>query len=252
MLVSAFVEFLHSMLLAPVRMVFHTQFVLAALTGWKLDWKSPPRDNASTGWREACRRHGLHTLFAVIWVAAIVYTSDSFAWWLTPILAGLLTAIPMSVWGSRVAAGRALRRHGLLLTPEEVRVPAILANADRETRAVAARLASFRSTIVDAGMHARVVGALPSQAAPGGRKGAAEAALVEHALRDGPAALTPKQMLWLVSSRAALGHLRDAVLAHRAHPGWWMAPDAATHGDGVASPDPVARPVHGDALTAGS
>ncbi len=252
MLVSAFIEFLHSMLLAPVRMVFHTQFVLAALTGWKLDWKSPPRDNASTGWREALRRHGLHTLFAVIWVAAIVYTSDSFAWWLSPILAGLLTAIPMSVWGSRVAAGRALRRHGLLLTPEEVRVPTILANAGRETRAVEARLASFRSTIVDAGVHSRVVEALPTQAEPSGRKGVAEAALVEHALRDGPDALTPMQMLRLVSSRAALVHLREAVLAHRAHPGWWMAPDAAPHGDGAASSDPVVLPVHGDALTAGS
>src|SRR4029453_5917672 len=45
---SAFVEFLHSLLLAPVRMLFHTQCVIAALTGWGLDWKSPPRDKAST------------------------------------------------------------------------------------------------------------------------------------------------------------------------------------------------------------
>ena len=45
---SALIEFVHSLLLAPVRMLFHTQFVLAALTGWRLDWKSPPRDDAST------------------------------------------------------------------------------------------------------------------------------------------------------------------------------------------------------------
>ena len=50
---SALIEFVHSLLLAPVRMLFHTQFVLAALTGWRLDWKSPPRDDASTSWREA-------------------------------------------------------------------------------------------------------------------------------------------------------------------------------------------------------
>ena len=89
-------------------------------------------------------------MFAVAWVATIVYASDSFAWWLSPILAGLLTAIPFSVWGSRVAAGRAMRRHRLLLTPEEVRVPAILANAGRESRAVAARLASFIAALADA------------------------------------------------------------------------------------------------------
>ncbi|HSC62622.1 MAG TPA: glucans biosynthesis glucosyltransferase MdoH, partial [Caldimonas sp.] len=44
---SALIEFVHSLLLAPVRMLFHTQFVIAALTGWRLDWKSPPRDDAS-------------------------------------------------------------------------------------------------------------------------------------------------------------------------------------------------------------
>ena len=103
---SALVEFAHSLLLAPVRMLFHTQFVLAALTGWRLDWKSPPRDDASTGWLEATWRHGAHTLLAVLWIVAIVVSSNSFAWWLTPILLGLLLATPLSVWGSRVAAGR--------------------------------------------------------------------------------------------------------------------------------------------------
>ena len=97
---SAVVEFAHSLLLAPVRMLFHTQFVLAALTGWRLDWKSPPRDDASTGWREALWRHGAHTLLAVLWIVAIVVSSDSFAWWLSPILLGLLSAIPRSRSGA--------------------------------------------------------------------------------------------------------------------------------------------------------
>ena len=223
LLVSALVEFLHSLLLAPVRMLFHTQFVLAAMTGWRLEWRSPPRDDASTGWAEACKRHGAHTLFAVVWVATIVYASDSFAWWLSPILAGLLLAIPLSVWGSRAGAGRALRRQGLLLTPEEMRVPLVLANANREARAVEKRLATFKSAVVDGDVHARVIAALPTQVPPTGLKLVAEAALVEHALRDGPRALDPTQALRLVASRTALAELRDAVGAHRAHPDWWLA-----------------------------
>ncbi len=226
MLVSAFIEFVHSLLLAPVRMLFHTQFVLAALTGWRLEWTSPPRDDASTGWGEACRRHGAHTLFAVLWVATIVYASDSFAWWLSPILAGLLTAIPLSVWGSRVGAGRALRRHGLLLTPEEVTLPTILANAGREAHRVETRLSSFQAAVADADMHRRVVDALPVRSVASGLKGVAEAALLEHALRDGPGSLEPAQMLRLVSSRVALVQLREGVVAHRAHPGWWSRPEA--------------------------
>ncbi len=94
---SALIEFVHSLLLAPVRMLFHTQFVLAALTGWRLDWKSPPRDDASTPWREAAARHGVHTVLAIVWIAAILVTSAAFPWWLSPILAGLLLAIPLSV-----------------------------------------------------------------------------------------------------------------------------------------------------------
>ena len=105
---SALIEFVHSLLLAPVRMLFHTQFVLAALTGWRLDWKSPPRDDASTPWREAVRRHGVHTLLAIAWIGAILATSAAFPWWLSPILAGLLLAIPLSVYTSRVRIGRGL------------------------------------------------------------------------------------------------------------------------------------------------
>ena len=59
-------------------------------------------------------------MLAILWIVAIVISSDSFAWWLTPILLGLLSAVPLSVWGSRVAPRRALRRRGLLLTPEEI------------------------------------------------------------------------------------------------------------------------------------
>ena len=64
------VEMVFSMLLAPVRMLFHTQFVVAALLGWKLSWKSPPREDAETTWGEAFRRHGLHTLLGLAWLGA--------------------------------------------------------------------------------------------------------------------------------------------------------------------------------------
>jgi membrane glycosyltransferase len=225
LLFSALLEFVHSVLLAPVRMLFHTQFVLAALTGWKLTWKSPPRDDASTTWTEAFRRHGAHTLLALLWIGAIVLSSDGFAWWLTPILGGLLAAIPLSVWGSRTAIGRALRRRGLLLTPEELHVPVVLAAATRESRAVAAGLASFAGAVGDVRQLGRVLSALPPRAAPTAAKGDAEAVRIERALRDGPAALSPDERLRLLSSRAALATLHREVTAHRAHPAWWRLPE---------------------------
>jgi len=227
LLASAFIEFWHSLLLAPVRMLFHTQFVVAAMTGWRLDWRSPPRDDAATTWREAAARHGVHTLLAIVWIGAIVVSSAAFPWWLSPILVGLLVAIPLSVLSSRTRIGRWLRARGLMLTPEESREPRVLQAARRAHADVARSLASFRKAIVDPAAHADVVAALPARALPHGDRATSEARLVEQALADGPAALAPGARLRLLSSASALATLRREVAAHRAHPDWWRDVAAA-------------------------
>jgi len=239
---SAVIEFFHSLLLAPVRMLFHTQFVLAALTGWRLDWKSPPRDDASTPWREAVARHGVHTLLAIAWIAAIVATSEAFPWWLSPILAGLLLAIPLSVYTSRVRIGRALRSHGLMLTPEEGREPRVLREARDAGAMVAERLATLRAAIADRGTQRRVISALPPSSAPSGAKAEAEAARIERALHDGPRALAADEGLRLLSSRSALAVMHREVVADRAHPDWSQARDEVVDPDDVpTAPMPAWR-----------
>ena len=112
-----------SALLAPVRMMFHTQFVLAALSGWRIQWRSPARADASTTWSEAVRRHGFQTAVGAIWLVVVAQAAPDFLPWLVPVAAGLVLAIPLSVLTSSAAAGRALRRAGLLLTPTETRTP---------------------------------------------------------------------------------------------------------------------------------
>lgn len=222
LLAGAAIEFLHSMLLAPVRMLFHTQFVLAALTGWRLHWKSPPRDDAATTWREAWSRHGVHTLLALAWIAAIVASSDAIPWWLSPILLGLVAAAPLSVWGSRVGLGRALRRRGLLLTPEEKHVPEVLEAAGRWADLAARSQVSFRSSVVDAGYGARSDAAIPRRPRASGMKGGATAARVDRALMEGPSGLSSSDRLRLLADASAMARLREEVRARRAHPGWWL------------------------------
>ena len=41
------------MLQSPVRMLAHSLFVLVAVTGLQLDWKSPPREATALRWRDA-------------------------------------------------------------------------------------------------------------------------------------------------------------------------------------------------------
>ena len=222
LLASAFIEFLHSLLLAPVRMLFHTQFVLAALTGWRLDWKSPPRDDAATPWREALRApRRAHRCWRSSGSRAIVATSAAFPWWLSPIIAGLLTAIPLSVLSSR-SAHRSVRcaRRGLMLTPEEAASRACCRRPDAPARtspASAARRSVRRS--LDPASHAACRRRAAGARRPRGAQGCqAESRLVEHALPTARKRSPPAISLRLLASAAALATLRREVLARRAHP----------------------------------
>ena len=60
-----------SALLAPIRMLFHTQFVTMALAGRAVRWKSPPRDDRRPAGENAMARHGTHTLVGVLWAAIV-------------------------------------------------------------------------------------------------------------------------------------------------------------------------------------
>jgi membrane glycosyltransferase len=124
---SALGELALSVLLAPIRMLFHTQFVLAPLFGRTVRWKSPPRDDAETGWGEALRRHGWHTLLGMAWAGLVYWLNPMFLWWLLPVVGALALSIPLSIYTSRIAPGRRLREAGFLVTPEESRPPPELA-----------------------------------------------------------------------------------------------------------------------------
>ena len=121
---SAVLEALMSALQAPVRMAAHTVFVVGALTGLQLQWKSPPREAERLRWRDAAPALlPLSVLAGAALAAAAAFGTHDDAGallWLLPMALPLLAAWPVAVWAGRPGLGRALRRVGLLLTPEEV------------------------------------------------------------------------------------------------------------------------------------
>jgi membrane glycosyltransferase len=121
--VSLLVEQLFSILLAPSMMLFHSTFVVQTLLGRSVSWNAQERSERGVTLREAFRRQKWHLALGVVWGGAMLWLAPQFFWWLTPVLAGLLFGIPLTVWTSRVSAGRTLRRMGLLLTPEETAPP---------------------------------------------------------------------------------------------------------------------------------
>jgi len=122
---SALLELLLSALQAPLRMLAHSVFVLSALTGLRLDWKSPAREAAAVTWRDAMSRIGVLALPALALLVLVLYGSPVQAPYL--LLLPLLLAVPFVVWSGGAAPGQALRRAGLLAVPDERQPPRALA-----------------------------------------------------------------------------------------------------------------------------
>ncbi|MDQ8018356.1 MAG: glucans biosynthesis glucosyltransferase MdoH [Bordetella sp.] len=129
LLKSAVLESAMAIVQAPVRMLAHSLFVVVALTGIKLEWKSPPREAAAVPWREAAARLlPMSGIVAALGVAVALIDASALVW-LMPVALPLLLAIPMAVVTSQIALGTSMREANFLLIPEESRSPAVLRRA---------------------------------------------------------------------------------------------------------------------------
>jgi membrane glycosyltransferase len=132
---SAVAETLMAVLQTPVRMLAHSLFVLLAVTGLKLEWKSPPREAAAISWGEAWARLSPMTAVIGLLAAAVAWVDTSALILLVPVALPLLLAVPLAVFTSHLSLGSWMRKRGLLLIPEESSSPAVLRRAWLHARA---------------------------------------------------------------------------------------------------------------------
>ncbi len=126
---SALFETVISTLIAPVMMLFHTQFVFSVLAGRSTQWAPQKRDaDLGTSWAEAIQTHWVHTLLGVAWGVLAWNLDPLFFWWLSPVILGMALSVPVSVVTSRPLLGRRLRKWGLLLSPEETSPPPVISS----------------------------------------------------------------------------------------------------------------------------
>ncbi|HLX27033.1 MAG TPA: glucans biosynthesis glucosyltransferase MdoH [Casimicrobiaceae bacterium] len=220
-------EVVYSAMLAPIRMLFHTQFVVTALAGRTVRWKSPPRGDNETDWRTAIARHGWHTLVGVVWAAIVWWLNPSYLWWLLPVIGALILSIPLSVFTSRTSLGRKLRRRGYLLIPEESRPPEVIRATRRHWRK-AALPADLATAIVDPVVNALVCAQAVARPVSGWPREAIADVLVGRALRQGLDALGTQDRNRLLADPPALSALHFAVwTSPAAHESWREAIAAA-------------------------
>jgi membrane glycosyltransferase len=143
---SLLFEVIVSALIAPVMLLMQSAVVVGILSGRDVGWKTQRRDDGSIPLRSVVRRHRGHTLCGVVLAIAAYAVSPQFLAWMSPVVAGLLLAIPLSAATAQQTLGWTVRRLGLLVTPEEAEPPAVLQRANE----LAQELATARARAVDA------------------------------------------------------------------------------------------------------
>ncbi len=208
LVLSALLEIIGSALLAPVNMLFNAKFVLFTLLGQGVGWVTQQRggDDDGTDWREAIITHGGQTVFGLVWAVSTFVVSPAFFWWLSPVLAGLVLAVPASILLSKAGVGRAARRVGLFLTPEETSPPHELQRLQQNLAECYRHLPPFEPLRADYGLLQAVLDpyvnalhvALLRQRHPSQEARKWFVRLRERLLHEGPAKLTPREKMALL------------------------------------------------------
>ena len=123
LLLSALLEMLFAVVIAPVMMMYHSRFVMSVLGGHDIRWEPPVREARAVPWPEAWHKTAGTTAFGLAWAGLTLYSSPTFFLWLTPIFTGVLLAAPLVRWTSSRSLGQWTRRRGLFLVPAETTAP---------------------------------------------------------------------------------------------------------------------------------
>jgi len=129
LIASFFIELIFSALIAPIMMVIQTGAVLQIVSGRDTGWVPQRRDDGSIPILHIVRRHRSHVALGVLTLIAGYLISPSLVAWMSPTIAGLILAIVISWASGQLWIGLALRRMGILVTPEETFPPNIATRA---------------------------------------------------------------------------------------------------------------------------
>lgn len=234
LLSGAITELALSALFAPIMMLIHSRQICEILLGRDSGW-APQRRDGETRWADAWRAHRLHMAIGVATACFAFYLSPKIFLWLSPTLVGLVLAVPLSRLSGSSAIGLALRKYGILLTPEEEGPPAIV----RDFHAAWAQAPSAPTPPIKAlaenrmlrEIHFRWVNPAPR------RRGEPEAAWLTAAHKIDEAVSLEEAMKWLNESEC-VQIAGERVLAERLARLCQSGPDATAEASAGALAQP--------------
>ena len=117
-------ETILSGLTAPVMMIFQSFAVTEILLGHDAGWQVQRRDGGKVSPQEIARKCSVPTLFGIAMAISASAVSLPLLFWMTPVILGLLLAIPIARMSSAISAS------SLFSTPEETAPPRVLRRAN--------------------------------------------------------------------------------------------------------------------------
>jgi membrane glycosyltransferase len=214
---STLAETVYSMLLAPILMLFYTQFVWSSFFGGSAGWGRQKRtDDEGPSWRECIVVHATHTVLAVVAAALVAWLLPAMLPWLLLVLAGPIVSIAFSHIVASNRLGDLSRRHGWFLIPEEKSAPEELQAVAQPFRLPAESAVpggagiddvGLAQTILDPRINAIHVSLLRERSQVPLRTHEHLVALSDQLLQQGPQALQAREkrlLLWDADAMQAL------------------------------------------------
>lgn len=218
---SVLTETLLSMVTAPVRMMYYSKFVVQVLRGKKAVWGTQQRTGGGLTWDDAAREYGWVSLAGLGWGGLLLLVNPMTFLWMSPVLAGLILAVPLAILTS-IQTGA---RNPLFRTPEEVEPDFVLqAFEENHARMLANPCMStrdlFTRVIVDPLAFRQHMTYIPQRSnVPEGTRHQREE-LVKRLLERGPGAISNSERLVI---------LEDADMLCQLHTRVWQLPEAQFH-----------------------
>ena len=218
MLMSVLIEIVISALLAPIRMLSHSRFIIEAIFNLTLRWAGQNRAG-EIGWGKAFVNQAMGTVLAVSWSSFAWWLDPKFFLWSLPVALPLILAAPIFVILSKVHLGQTLRRRKLLVIPEEVSGSELLEAIGKEPdySVAGSPFPAFEEAIIHPQVNALQVALARNRRH--GPRGAHLQQLCFRCLETGPQGLSRSEQSLLATDAVSLGWLHREA--------WEMAPGSA-------------------------
>lgn len=128
---SVATEIVLSALIAPILMLNQLWALISILAGRDAGWNAQAREEGQVSFEDIADRHLGDTAVGVFLGVATWSAAPSIFLWMLPVIAGLVGCIPIAGLTATRALGEAARRVGLLVIPEEIAPPPVVAAFNR-------------------------------------------------------------------------------------------------------------------------